>query len=382
MKIYDYNDKKLVICGSINSDFNTFFNSLIRNLPERIEKKKRVSRISNDYSNSVVVVCGDNGFGFENIKHYYEIFDRNQQVLKLNNTVVLFIRGNHDDPSYFSEEKINYENIKTIPDYSVLITKDFTSLCIGGGISYDRSWRVKREALTNKYKQDQTKFKKLYWEDEGISFNEEIIDSINKNDNILIDNLITHMPLNQGKHPQSSYISWTKIDESLSNDFKSQTDILTNVFNLINKRDNIKTVVSGHLRNYDIFKTNNEKLLNICVSPNFGLESLKRIIDNNSRKDSDKINWSDLYSEFKHQPTTLNFEEMLREYNERREMELNAPLEPEALGIINDANDRVRANNNHYMHINIRHNDEDEFDDANLFGGDEEEQFEGNDDNF
>ena len=58
----------------------------------------------------------------------------------------MFVRGNHDDPSYFQEEKICYERFRCVPDYSVIQACGLDILCVGGGVSIDRLARQREAA--------------------------------------------------------------------------------------------------------------------------------------------------------------------------------------------------------------------------------------------
>ena len=68
----------------------------------------------------MVIVAGDCGFGFERPNHYINLYNGLAGRLKKANNWIVFVRGNHDDPSYFQEEKICYERLRCVPDYSVI----------------------------------------------------------------------------------------------------------------------------------------------------------------------------------------------------------------------------------------------------------------------
>ena len=80
-----------------------------------------------------VVVCGDN--------YYTTLYNRLAGRLCKANNWVVFVRGNHDDPSYFNEEKVNYERFRCVPDYSVINVCGRNVLCVGGAVSIDRKYR-------------------------------------------------------------------------------------------------------------------------------------------------------------------------------------------------------------------------------------------------
>lgn len=97
-------------------------------------------------TDAVVIVCGDIGIGFCNIKYYIELFGRINKKLQKQNIHLYFIRGNHDDPSYFNntpEELVKgLTNIHLISDWSILNINEHNILCIGGATSIDKIYRM------------------------------------------------------------------------------------------------------------------------------------------------------------------------------------------------------------------------------------------------
>ena len=81
------NVKSVVVCGDIHGDFETL-----------------VYKITIQYQleNTLVIVAGDCGFGFEKSEYYEQIFNRIQKRLSSRNNWIVMIRGNHDNPLYFS----------------------------------------------------------------------------------------------------------------------------------------------------------------------------------------------------------------------------------------------------------------------------------------
>ena len=134
VKTYNYYNKRAYVVGDIHGHFDIIKNQI---------KTYKIT-------DSVIIFAGDIGLGFEKTEHYKQIFPKLNKVMKMQGNVLLFVRGNHDDPSYFQEEKINYSNIKSIPDYSVINfyqdwddemkeSPKFSILCVGGGISIDNT---------------------------------------------------------------------------------------------------------------------------------------------------------------------------------------------------------------------------------------------------
>ena len=100
------------------------------------------------------IFLGDIGFGFFGLTSF---------VKELNRVIpegveVYFIRGNHDDPSFWKgwkKPKIQETcpRFHMVGDYDVLVINGKKYLCIGGGISIDRFYRIEGES---------------YWSDEKI----------------------------------------------------------------------------------------------------------------------------------------------------------------------------------------------------------------------
>mgnify|MGYP000189242671 CR=1 FL=1 len=206
------------------------------------ESKKESER---PYDNSVIIVCGDCGIGFNSLKYYTDTFAKYNPMLVENNCHIIFVRGNHDDPKYFNEEIINFSNIKTVPDYSIIHTSEDNVLCVGGGLSVDRTWRKSQEALINRY--SSSKKKKLYWEDEMPFFSEEEIKNITEQ-SIKITLVATHTcPSFAYPNEKDKEKGWLRFDKSLKEDSERERGIMTELYNsLINYGHNIKMWSYGH----------------------------------------------------------------------------------------------------------------------------------------
>ena len=127
MKKYVYSEaKQVLVCGDIHGAFETL-----------------VYKACVQYSmtDTVIIVAGDCGFGFERPNYYTTLYNRLAGRLSKANNWVVFVRGNHDDPSYFNEEKVSYERFRCVPDYSVINVCGRNILCVGGAVSIDRKYR-------------------------------------------------------------------------------------------------------------------------------------------------------------------------------------------------------------------------------------------------
>jgi len=94
------------------------------------------------------------------------------------------IRGNHDDPAYFQEERIHHERFRCIPDYSVIQACGHNVLCVGGAVSIDRDYRKKHDSRHLR------SGVASYWADEMPVYDKERLDSISQE--LKIDTVVTH----------------------------------------------------------------------------------------------------------------------------------------------------------------------------------------------
>lgn len=252
MNIYDYsNIKQLFVVGDIHGEFNNFFNIIRRNLnmiKNTDEREEFIIKVQNNkgriyYNDSVIIVCGDCGFGFNKQQYYFDIFNKINSILADSNTHIIFVRGNHDDPSYFNDEIINMSNIKSVPDYSVIKTFGNNTLCVGGAISVDRLWRKQQEIRLNKYSKNK---KLLYWEDENVIINENILSELKEN-NIQLTNVVTHTcPSFAFPYEKDTAISWFKFDKDLRTDIDNERKMMDWLFSTLTSEHNIKTWSYGH----------------------------------------------------------------------------------------------------------------------------------------
>lgn len=96
------------------------------------------------YSDTLVVVCGDVGFGFSSPAYYATEFTKMAKKMRRLRNHIVFMRGNHDDPSWYTsppQEFDEFEFITIVPDYTVLQTSAGNILCIGGARSTDKHLR-------------------------------------------------------------------------------------------------------------------------------------------------------------------------------------------------------------------------------------------------
>lgn len=219
-----------------------------------------------DIRNCVIIVAGDCGFGFYKEIYYERVFSSMNNKFIERNIHCFMIRGNHDDPSYFNEPKINYSNIKTIKDYTIITVGNKNILCVGGAISIDRRmrihnyWsRIEHYSITMNVTEAEarSKFLPSYWENEMPIYDEEKLNDI-KNNSINIDYVITHTsPHFCFKSDKNGIEYWLKNDETLEDDLKIERRNLSLLYDkLINDNNVIKKWVYGH------FHEHNDEIIN------------------------------------------------------------------------------------------------------------------------
>ena len=185
--IYSFPDAKgIVVSGDIHGDY-----------------EKLVYKCCEQYSftDTLIVVAGDCGFGFMKPGYYENIYLKLSSRLEKANNWMVFIRGNHDNPAYFDGQQVNYKRWKAVPDYTILKACGHTILCVGGAISTDRSWRKKREYEEEYFRRLNQEFRypeparysltaALYWPGERPVYDETKLEAIGKD--YAVDVVITH----------------------------------------------------------------------------------------------------------------------------------------------------------------------------------------------
>jgi predicted phosphodiesterase len=120
----------IIFIGDIHGEFNKLSNKLA----------------NTNIKNSTFIQVGDFGLGFKRKENEIDQLTVLNKRLKDVNNEMFVIRGNHDDPTYFTSDR-SYSNILFLEDYTLLNVEGKNILLVGGAISIDRSWRV----LNNSY---------------------------------------------------------------------------------------------------------------------------------------------------------------------------------------------------------------------------------------
>lgn len=270
---YDFtsiDDKNIFIIGDIHGAFELTLHAIMTN---------------DMFKDSLMIIAGDISFGFNKPQYYTDIMNKMNSKLSSINSTLLMIRGNHDDASYFNGIKINLSNIKAIPDYSVVLTKKTNILCIGGGLSIDRSYRKKRELIINRYIKNNENKKKLYWEDELPIYDVDKLNEI-KSENIDINCIVTHTAPSFFPPTNKNEVKyWMAMDEKLEEDLDNERGVMDKIYYFAIKNFNLICWAYGHFHDDTIGLWEKIKICMIsCVDEysihSKSIESIKSINNN------------------------------------------------------------------------------------------------------
>lgn len=231
-KKYDY----LLFCGDIHTNLDI--------IPNYLKNMK--------LSNCAVFQVGDFGIGFENEHKENRRMDYLNERMKVCDSDLYVIRGNHDDPKYF-DGNFNLSNLFLLKDYSEVDINGWNILGIGGAISVDRT---ERKGYWDKTKTHD------YWENEGIIFDEEKLNELRD-----IDIVITH------SSPNFCYpLSKSGIDNWISKDIKLSDDVLVErhqlslIYEILSKNNKIHSWFYGHFHKNSISYMNDTKFTAIDIN--------------------------------------------------------------------------------------------------------------------
>lgn len=190
-------DKQILFLGDIHGNWNELFYTI---------KNKNIE-------NCNLISVGDLGIGFKYKKEYEYILSENlDKEFKEKNINFYGIRGNHDNPYFFSGEgRINLNNFELIEDYTVMTYGEKSIQFIGGAVSIDRTGR--REGVS-------------YWENEGVVFNKDACQKV--------DILVTHTAPSfcaPQKFNEMVY-GWAREDAYLLEDLTDERAVMDEIFKI------------------------------------------------------------------------------------------------------------------------------------------------------
>lgn len=191
------------------------------------------------HKNITLIQVGDFGIGFKPNAEDYVLQSLNKELGE-RESILLVIRGNHDNPLWF-DGKHDYEFIKFLPDYTTMEIDGLNHLFIGGGLSIDR--RLRKEGVD-------------YWKNEGFVKNLDLVSNLRD-----IDVVVTHNAPNFvepfGFDGIVTY--YADNDPTLLDELTKERNDITEIFELLQKNNNIQYHFYGH------FHYGTKNLVNGCT---------------------------------------------------------------------------------------------------------------------
>jgi len=215
--------KRVVYLGDTHGEFRPLYENIIA------------------LNDVLFIHVGDLGVGFNWKKEEKSLQSINAILLQQNSKLVS-IRGNHDDPALFDGKySETFTNIYLAPDYTTFNFNGESYQLIGGAVSIDRTCRVPSIS---------------YWVDEGVKFLPELL--------VKSDVLVTHSAPTQCTPVgvNNSLLNyWFGIDDTLREDLIKERKLLSSLLEVVNP----KLHVYGHFHSSKIEKINScvHKLLDI-----------------------------------------------------------------------------------------------------------------------
>jgi hypothetical protein len=207
--------KTIIVSGDIHGDFNQLVFKLC---------------IQYQLTNTLLIVAGDCGFGFEKKEYYEQMVRRNVKRMNQANNWIVFVRGNHDNLAYFDGSMFNFKRFIAVPDYAILQACNHTILCVGGAISIDRIYRI-NEWNKRKYRvhsnelQENDISRNLYWQNEVPIYDPDKMNTIRAS--FLVDTVVTHTaPSHCELCSKSNLNQWAKNDPLLLDDVQSERETM------------------------------------------------------------------------------------------------------------------------------------------------------------
>ena len=271
MTEYRLDIERIYCIGDLHGNFDLLYNWLKRT----------------DFENTLIIICGDIGLGFAKEAYYHQVFGGINTYCNERNIHLYAFRGNHDDPSYFNGEKINYSNIKAIPDYSVIVANNGDAihkiLCIGGGTSIDRIPRISRDrlkatyvAIHKGYTLDEARevITLTYWDNEAPSYDPIALGELHD-----IEVVCTHTsPSFVGFKDKKGIERYLNDDIDLEKDLDKERETMDMVYNDLIKNENpIKQWIYAHFHTHMSEEYNGIQftMLDMCREYNQKFDSLE-----------------------------------------------------------------------------------------------------------
>jgi len=187
-------------------------------------------------SNCAVVIAGDFGIGFEIMRDEIKRLSWLTRRLKHTDSVIYAVRGNHDNPEYFTG-RFDTDNVKLVPDYTVLNLNDVNILCVGGAYSIDRTHRKSYFYPKENSKKSDTLALNNYWATEPFVYDHDKIMSMKD-----INMVVTHSaPQICPPYTKSGLENWVEKDKNIVQDCRIERAQLFQMYDNLTHNGNIIT---------------------------------------------------------------------------------------------------------------------------------------------
>ena len=195
-----------------------------------------------ELSDCDLIQVGDFGVGVDG-NDENRLNTLNQYLVEYN-IFLHVIRGNHDNPAYFTGDYRNvYSNIDFIPDYTIKQIQNKTILFIGGATSIDRKPNPNVPDVmspTGYYMGRKSGID--YWEDEILVFDEEKLRAVHG-----IDTVITHTaPAFVPPYLKTGAEKWWESDPTLEDELHAERAFLSDAYFILKQKNTIISWFFGH----------------------------------------------------------------------------------------------------------------------------------------
>ena len=221
--------------------FTNTFNNIITCGDTHGDIMPLVFKINDQYKieNSLIIIVGDVGIGFYNDGFYTNLFKKAAKLLEGKGNILLFLRGNHDDPEKWNDYepfkahwKDSESNIRFVKDYTVILAKtdkkEYSILCVGGALSVDRTNRTPG---------------KNYWVGESFIYDESKVENLTG-----ITDVITHScPDFCEPILKIGLENWMAIDKDIEVDCTKERQDHTLLYNKLKEKNKIYRWHYGHM---------------------------------------------------------------------------------------------------------------------------------------
>lgn len=214
---------------------------------------------SYNFTDTTIIFCGDIGMGFCKPEHYKTVFNKISRIINKRNVHLIFLRGNHDNPLYFDGNFMSKSKcIHFVKDYTVInfykmddtdkINEPYSVLAVGGGLSIDRTMRIRHtKEVARKYMRYHNgvnlemaykECPQCYWSNEMPVYDEASLNEI-KDNGINIRVICTHTsPDFTYPFTKEGIRGWLLEDDKLEEDLNKERQVMTNLYE--------KVIADGH----------------------------------------------------------------------------------------------------------------------------------------